>query len=276
MKKNIVVIDSGIGGLYILKGCQKQLPQFNYIYVADTVNAPYGDKSKRNLRKIAHNLIKNLNDTYNPQLFVLECNTLTVIYINYFRKNFNKQFVGVEPALKTARINGGNTIIFATQSTLNSYGKLNRKITKQLKQEFKDSGLIYKNNDRIFKVSIPRLSILIDEHSDKLDSLMPILLKKFNKEKFKKSGNLVLGCTHFMAIKKQLKEILGENIQILDGAVPVSKRVEYLTNNEPGSSLALKQTKKSDIKKQTKIMFLSTSGITAQKNKLKKYFEKLN
>ncbi|MDD3862850.1 MAG: hypothetical protein PHV79_03270, partial [Clostridia bacterium] len=206
---------------------------------------------------------------YNPQLFVLACNTLTVNCINFLRGKFNKQFVGVEPALKTARINGGNTIIFATQSTLNSYGKLNRKITKQLKQEFKSLGLVYKNSDRIFKVSIPQLSILIDEHSDKLDSLMPILLKKFDKEKFKKAENLVLGCTHFMAIKKQLKEILAENMQILDGAVPVSKRVEHLINDKFNSAPILKQTKKA------KIIFLSTSGSTAQKNKLKKYFENL-
>ena len=231
-RKNIVLIDSGIGGLFILKECIKLIPNYNFIYIADTVNMPYGNKSKRKLIKIADDLIAELNAEYNPDIFVLACNTLTVNTIQFLRKKYNKDFVGIEPALKQARIFGGDTIIFATRSTLKFYGKLNRKCTGELKQEYKEKNLRFFNNDKVFKVYMPDLPMKIEQNYNNFKSLTPALLNKFDRTNYKNVGNLVLGCTHFIAIKKELQQIFGENVQIFDGAIPVAKRVLSLIQSK--------------------------------------------
>lgn len=226
-KKSIVVLDSGIGGLHILKECIKLISNYNFIYVADTVNAPYGNKSKKELIRIADKLISELNEEYNPDIFVLACNSLTVNCINFLRDKYKKEFVGIEPALKQAKLNGGDTIIFATQTTLKSYHKLNIKCTKQLKREHKEQNLRYYNKDKVYKIFIPDLPSKIDENCNDLEVLIPTLEKQFVNPVYKNVNNLVLGCTHFIAIKPQLKEILGE-VQIFDGAIPVAKRLQSL------------------------------------------------
>ena len=101
--KNIVVVDSGLGGLNILNECKKVLPDINFIYVADSQNSPYGNKSKRKLLKIADLLVKNIINLYNPKIIVLACNTLTTVAIKHLREKYKDiYFIGTEPAIKPA------------------------------------------------------------------------------------------------------------------------------------------------------------------------------
>ena len=220
--KKIIVIDSGVGGLHILKECQELMPHINFIYVADTFNSPYGEKSKKQLKDISLNLLKNLEKTYNPIAFVIACNTLTVNCVKYLRQHIKTQIFGIEPALKQAKINGGETILFATKQTIKQYSKLNKKIVRQLKQEYKNQGLIFKNYDKVYKLYIPNLPSLIDNNIENLNQIRPILEKRFAKYDFKNINNLVLGCTHFIALKPLLKEIIGRDVEIFDGAKAVA------------------------------------------------------
>lgn len=230
-KKNILFLDSGIGGLHILKECVKLSPEHSYIYVADTINAPYGNKRKNELLKIADKLVCELNKEFNPDIIVLACNSLTVNCIDFLRNKYKKTFVGIEPALKQARLNGGDTIIFATQATLKSYHKLNKKCSQQLKKEYRKQNLRYYNKDKVHKVFIPDLPLIIDKNCNNLEVLNPILVKEFDNLEYKKVNNLVLGCTHYIAIKPQLKQVL-KDVQIFDGAIPVANRLQTLLKEE--------------------------------------------
>lgn len=163
----IVMLDSGIGGLHILKECYKLLPNFNYIYISDNANAPYGNKNKKELIEIADDLFKKIIEEFNPMLIVLACNTLTVNCIKHLRRKYKINIVGIEPALKKARINGGDIIIFATQSTLKYYNKLNKKCTRQLWFEYKKNKLRYYNKDKVHKIFISGLPAMIDEEIEK-------------------------------------------------------------------------------------------------------------
>lgn len=240
-KKNIVFIDSGIGGLYILKECIKLIPNYNFVYVADTENFPYGSKSRKELIKIADNLVSELDEKFDPEIFVLACNTLTVNAIQFLRNKYNKKFVGIEPALKTAKIYGGDTIIFATRSTLKHYSKLNKKCIKQIKKEYKQKKLRFSNNDKFFKVFVADLPLKIEQSCNDLKVLMAVLTNTFDKPEFKNVSNLVLGCTHFIAIKKLLQQILGEDVQIFDGAKPVAKRIFSLIESKNNQSSTKKK-----------------------------------
>lgn len=209
MKNLIVVVDSGLGGKNILNACKKVLPEENFVYVADYKNAPFGDKSKKKLLIIAQNLIQNIIDIYDPKIIVLGCNTLTTVAISFLRKQYEQTlFVGTEPAIKPAlkKYNKKELLLFATKATNKNYKNIN-------------------------KTHIKNLPKLIDENINNLSALNPILIEHFSKKKYKKIKGIILGCTHFLYLKNNLKLIFGNNIEFFDNSVGVANQVKKLCDN---------------------------------------------
>ena len=203
---NIVVVDSGLGGLNVLNECKKLLPNVNFVYIADKQNAPYGNKSKRKLLKIAFNLVDYIISKYNPKIIVIACNTMTAVTIKFLREKYkNINFVGTEPAIKPAlkKYNKKEILLFATKNT-NKY---------------------YKN---IRKIQIKNLPKIIDENINNLNIINPTLKKHFCKNKYKNIKAIVLGCTHYIYLKENLKLIFGEKIEFFDNTYGVANRVKYI------------------------------------------------
>ena len=122
MNKNpIGIFDSGVGGLSIWKDINQLLPNETTIYIADSSNAPYGEKSKEKITELS---IKNteLLLAQNCKLIVVACNTATTNSIDKLRKTYAIPFIGIEPATKHAAINTktGKIGILATKGTLAS------------------------------------------------------------------------------------------------------------------------------------------------------------
>lgn len=206
----IVIIDSGSGGLNVLNECKKLLPKEEFIYYADTPNSPYGDKKQKELKRIAKSLVEKFSLEYDPDIFVLACNTLTTNTIAFLRKSFpDKKFVGTEPALKPAlkKYKKKDILLFATHATI---------------KKCKIRG--------IKKLYIKNLPKLIDDNLDELYSLNPILIKYLLKNKYKNIKAIVLGCTHFIYLKNNINIILGDNIEFFDNTKGVAKRVKSLLN----------------------------------------------
>jgi len=113
--------DSGIGGTSIWKEVHELLPNENTIYLADSKNAPYGDKSKD---KIIEYCIKNteilLNQ--NAKIIVVACNTATTNAIKVLRDRYTIPFIGIEPAIKLASLvtKTNNIGVLATRGTIQS------------------------------------------------------------------------------------------------------------------------------------------------------------
>jgi glutamate racemase len=95
----IIVFDSGIGGMSIYRPLKAALPEENCIYIADSVNFPYGDKSDVWLMNRFEVLARQFSEL-NPKLVVLACNTATTNIIDYLRANLSCPVVGVEPVIK--------------------------------------------------------------------------------------------------------------------------------------------------------------------------------
>ena len=263
MKKSIVILDSGIGGLHILAACKKLIPHGKFVYYADNLNAPYGNKTQKQLQKIACKLVKKIIANHNPQIIVLACNTLTVNAIKFLRKRFPHQtFVGTEPALKQARIYGGNTIILATPSTQKQFYFLNKKITHELKKEHKNLDLPFFNDGKIFRVVVPNLASRIEQNLNNLNRLQPQLNSILCRTKFQTASNLVIGCTHYLAIKTQLQTALPE-VKIFDNSLAIAKRVLQLLSSETTSPSAVPK-------------FFCTANQKTYLIRIKKYFNKIS
>lgn len=207
MKNNpIAFFDSGIGGSTILKEVMKSLPHEDYIYYPDSVNNPYGNKSKSELFKIVDGIVANLL-IYKPKIIVCACNTATTMVLKDIRKKYrNVDFIGTEPAIKVLfdKYKDKKSIVLTTKGTKDS-------------ERFKELCRMYKTNN-CFLVEAPLLAGLI-ERGDNTREYLYDLLKDFNDIEV-----VVLGCTHFPIVKKEIKEVLGD-VLFIDGANGIANRI---------------------------------------------------
>lgn len=200
----ILFFDSGIGGLTTLLEVQKIMFLENFVYVADFLNSPYGNKTKKQIFELAYSSILKYIKKYKPKCVVLACNTLTSVAIKLFRKKFSIPFVGCEPAVKVAKKdNKKNVLVLCTRAT--------KKYSKYLK---------HTQNITIFSPN--KLSKLVDENYLENKNLIVKYLKKQLK-KFLGFDAAVLGCTHYVLLKKEIENIL--NAKAYEGNTAIANRI---------------------------------------------------
>ena len=200
-KDYIGVFDSGVGGLSVLKELAKVLPNENYIYYGDSLNAPYGDKTKQEITELSMNIVKYLIDN-GVKAIVIACNTATSAAAKTIREKYpNIPIIGIEPAIKPAieEHEGENILVMATEATI----KLDK--FNELKNK-------YDNVANIIPISCSGLADKIENNLEVTQLLESYLIPYKNKV-----NAVVLGCTHYPFVKKEINQVLGD-IDFYDGA----------------------------------------------------------
>ena len=219
-KAPIGIFDSGVGGTSIWKEIHKQLPNEATVYLADSANAPYGNKTKEEILSLC---IKNTEHliSLGCKIIIIACNTATTNAISYLRNNYQIPFIGIEPAIKPAALmSKTNSIgILATRGTLSS--KLFHETSKALALEITitevvGEGLVplIENGD----MDLPQTTNLLKKY------LRPMLAANID--------YLVLGCSHYPYLIQQLKRILPNNIQIIDSGQAVAKQTQLVLDSK--------------------------------------------
>ena len=210
----IGLFDSGVGGTSIWKEIHHLLPNESTIYLADSLNAPYGYKTVDEIISLS---IKNteLLLEMGCKLIVVACNTATTNAIAVLREKFDIPFIGIEPAIKPAALKTTSKSIgiLATKGTLNS--KL-----------FSESLDFYKEHIEVTEIIGEGLVPLIE--NGKIDDVeIKILLNKYLQPMLKKDIDyLVLGCSHYPYLIPQLKNILPKHIKIIDSGEAVARQTK--------------------------------------------------
>jgi glutamate racemase len=213
----IGIIDSGIGGKGVETELKKLLSKAKIIYLGDNENFPYGDKTAKVLNHILFERVSELL-VQDVKIVVLACNSATVSSINYLRQNFPKTiFVGVIPAIKMASetTKTGRIAVFATSVTSKS-------------QAQKDLINKYCEFIRVYKVPFKSLASEI-EHGE-MEAAKNDIAKTWRQLVNKNIDTIVLGCTHYTLIKKEIQEIVGPNIKLIDSNLAVAKQVQKIYN----------------------------------------------
>jgi glutamate racemase len=212
----IGIFDSGIGGTSIWKEIHQLLPNESTIYLADSKNAPYGQKSEEKILELS---IKNTELLLNKncKIIVVACNTATTNAIKYLRENYNVPFIGIEPAIKPASINTKtkNIGILATKGTLNSslFAATSNNINEEVSIiEQIGEGLVELIENG--QLASTEMTSLLSNHLQKL--------LKHNID------YLVLGCTHYPYLISQIQEVIGTDITIIDSGQAVAKQTEKI------------------------------------------------
>jgi len=216
MKNNpIGIFDSGVGGLSIWREIISLLPNENTIYLADSKNAPYGQKSKEEILSLS---IKNTEFLLNEgaKLIVVACNTATTNAIDYLRKKYTIPFIGIEPAIKPAALQSETKKIgiLATKGTLNS-----TLFTKKV--------LRFGNTEIVEQIG-EGLVPLIEEGNLESPELYFLLQEYLNNLLQKNIDHLVLGCSHYPFLIPTIKKIIGDKIKIIDSGEAVARQTKYI------------------------------------------------
>ncbi len=200
----IAVFDSGVGGISVLRHLKRLLPEERFFYFGDSANAPYGTKSREQVKELTFAAAEKLMKK-GIKALVVACNTATSAAINDLRAAYPELIViGIEPALKLAADThpGGRIGVMATPMTLRE-----EKFAK-LMERFAES-------NEIFKIPAPGLVELIESgraDSPETDELLRTLFKPYPH-----LDALVLGCTHYPFAKKAISRVLGDGVALLDG-----------------------------------------------------------
>ncbi len=246
----IGIFDSGIGGVTVLKEIIKILPYENYIYISDSKNNPYGDMKKEKIIKRCEEITKYLIEN-KSKVIVIACNTASAIASEFLRKKYkNIPIIAIEPAYKMVYDHNYDkeTLVMATKGTIES-------------EKF---NLLYKkyNNHKTQLLECVGLAEIIEEGNK--EKIVKYLDENIGKYKGK-IENVVLGCTHYPLIEKEIKNILGRNVRIFNGAKNVAIHLKDVLEKDGLIN---------NIEKKGKIEFLDTSlEIEKRKNKKKRFFE---
>lgn len=214
--KAIGVFDSGVGGTSIWKEIHKLLPQEGTIYLADSMNAPYGEKSREEIIALCE---KNtdLLLSKNCKLIVVACNTATTNAIKHLREKYSIPFIGIEPAIKPASFKSKTKVIgiLATKGTLSS--ELFHKTSSLFRKEIKVIEQVGKGIVELIESG--------QLHSTEMKSLLKSYVDPMVEAKI---DHLVLGCSHYPYLIPCLKEILPPSVTIIDSGLAVAKQTHFI------------------------------------------------
>ena len=116
----IGIFDSGIGGVTVFKKIIEKIPNGHFVYYSDSINNPYGDKTKDELINIVDNIVNKLINL-GVKVIVIACNTASYVCKDYLRNKYkNIIFIAIEPAYKMVYDNNfnGKTLVMATKGTI--------------------------------------------------------------------------------------------------------------------------------------------------------------
>ena len=201
----IGILDSGIGGITVYKTLQNYLPDADFIYYADTDNIPYGLKERQVVIACVDKAIQQLIDL-NVSCILIACNTATAVAIDAVREKYTLPILGMEPAVKPAISRNKEKKILVTATTLT----LKEKRLDSLIQHLDATSIIVKQPlDKL--VSFAEQG---DFNSTQLYEYIKTSLEPYNWNEY---SSIVLGCTHFVFYKNLVKEILNNQVEVIDG-----------------------------------------------------------
>ena len=192
----------------------RQLPEHDYIYLADSINAPYGEKSSEWIASRSMELCQYLA-AQGCDAIMVACNTATAEAIAHIRNELNNiPIIGVEPGIKPAAMQSENGVVgvLATEATLKSD---------------KFSALLATlPNCQFIKQSGAGLVTLIEGGQANSEETLELLAEHLEPIQDAGADTLVLGCTHYPFLRKAIRKLLGDSINLIDTSDAVVRQLK--------------------------------------------------
>ncbi|BCL81473.1 glutamate racemase [Ktedonobacteria bacterium brp13] len=216
----IGVFDSGAGGLTILSDLRKELPDENFIYLGDTAHCPYGVRSEEDITALSLKACRFLIEQ-GVKLIVVACNTASQAALNTLRATYKQPFIGTVPAVKPAAR--------ATHSGRIGIAATNQAVKASYLRHLIDD---FASDVQVYTAGCPELVTLVEQgelegpevEATLRESLRPLLTNDVDV--------IVLGCTHFPALRTAIQHIVGSQVQIIDSGSAIARRTHTILDTE--------------------------------------------
>ncbi|OXY81477.1 glutamate racemase [Oceanimonas doudoroffii] len=224
---NILIFDSGMGGLSVYREVRRSLPTHQYFYLFDNACFPYGELGETRLVERVLELLTNFVPKHDIDIVVIACNTASTHVLPALRERLHIPVVGVVPAIKPAaeycRLHG-----FTHIGLLATPGTVSRSYTAELVQSFAAD----------MQVSMLGTTELVKMAEDKLAGL-PVDMTRLARvlapwRSDDGPSALVLGCTHFPLLAQELSQCL-PGVQLVDSGQAIARRVASLLLQAPAA-----------------------------------------
>ncbi|GMQ45147.1 glutamate racemase [Vibrio sp. 10N] len=228
-RHNILIFDSGVGGLSVYKEIASLLPRANYFYLFDNEAYPYGELAPDTLVDRTCRLIQQMMQRQRIDIVVIACNTASTIVLPQLREALSIPVVGVVPAIKPASLLSKKAVgLIATPATIT------RQYTHDLIRDFADDK----------DVKLLGSSKLVDMAEQKLrgQSIDMMQLHQILEPLVDVIDVAVLGCTHFPLIREEISQVLGKDVELIDSGTAIARRVmSLLTESDYEDGLGIKE-----------------------------------
>ncbi len=225
----LLVLDSGLGGLTVLRELRAVMPTRRFVYIADDAAFPYGDWDEDGLSDHLIGLIGTLLDRHRPCGVVIACNTASTLALAPLRKRFPAvRFIGTVPAIKPAmeRTASGVVAVLATPGTVK------REYTRQLIAQFADGRTVQ-------LVGSTRLAAMAEAHlhgeEPKLDAVRAEIAPCFLALEGRRTDIVVLACTHYPLLANLFRRAAPWPVDWLDPAEAIARRASDVLPSAPPS-----------------------------------------
>ena len=213
----ILVFDSGLGGLSILREVRAVLPAYNIVYLADDKAFPYGGWDQERLRLRIVEVISRAIKDFNPDLVILACNTASTLSLDELRSLFDIPFVGTVPAIKPAAEQTSSCLV----SVLATQGTVKRQYTRDLIAKFA-------NTIHVRLVGSDSLAKIAESYLTGSQVNLDVVKKQIKPCFIEQNGNrtdiVVLGCTHYPFLINQFRKVAPWPVDWLDPAEPIARQ----------------------------------------------------
>lgn len=216
-KKPIGIFDSGIGGLTVARAIKNILTNEDLIYFGDTAHLPYGDKSAKAIKQYCVDISQFLKK-HDVKMIVIACNTASASGFKSVQKVAGKEIIVVnvidpvvEYVLKTDLKHIG---VIGTKRTIES-----NLYAKKIKKA---------SNKKVSSLATPLLAPMIEEGFFNNKISQTVINSYLSKSNLKNIDSLILGCTHYPLIKKEIENYYKNKVSILDSASVVADRIKSI------------------------------------------------
>jgi glutamate racemase len=220
MRDNILMFDSGLGGLSVFHAVREARPQSDYMYVADDAAFPYGPLDEDVLVARVSQVMTHLIKKFAPDLVVIPCNTASTIVLPQLRGKFAVPFVGIVPAIKPACA----ASVTRRVSVLATEGTVARDYTRDLIRDFAgDCKVTLVGSKNLAAYAEAELAGEPATDKQILDEISPCFV-----DDRRRTDTVVLGCTHYPLIIDRLQKLSPWAVTFVDPAPAIARRVMEL------------------------------------------------
>ncbi|WP_339034522.1 glutamate racemase [Bradyrhizobium symbiodeficiens] len=218
----ILVFDSGLGGLTVLREVVAARADAHFVYVADDAFFPYGHHSEDEIIARVVPLMGELIGTHDPDLVVIACNTASTLVLSHLRAAYSVPFVGTVPAIKPACAQSRTRRV----SVLGTKGTVKREYTKALIRDFAQGcEVTLVGSPELASLAEAELSGASVSDGDILAELTPCFV---GEDATSRTDTVVLACTHYPLLLDRLKRLAPWPVDWIDPAPAIARRVSDL------------------------------------------------